>query len=897
MRHFLRRIWYIATGRRQELELADEMAFHREMKAQELRDRGVSEAEIASLAQRELGNDLSARQQARDVWVWPWLQDITQDVRFGVRMLAKDRRFTIAAVLALGLGIGVNNSMFTIVDMVLFRDLPFVEPHRLVEPQLVDDRNNDFVSYADYLAWSAAARSFEGLAATSGGTMNLSDDANPAERIRGGYLSSSALALLRVRPILGRGFLAEDDRRGAPSVVILGYEVWQGRYGGDASIVGRTVRVNGVPATVIGVMPARFGFPMLAQAWQPIAAMPGLSDTNRRQRNVNIVGRLSDGVSLEQARAEVRTMAAQIAQDHPDTNQGLKANVLTLAEATIRARGDGAILSTLMGAVGFVLLIACANVASLLLARSAHRAREMAIRASLGATRWRITRQLLIECGIIAVLAGVLGTWLSIYGAREIAQAFNVFEIGAPGETTTPYWVDPSMSTVTLMFVGAACLFTSLAIGVVPSWHLSRTNVNDVLKDGGRTGNATVRARRMTGGLLIAELALTVVLLTSAGLLIRTYFSLYLTDLVLDTRGVVTMRVSLPGQKYATRDQQQQFVDALFQRLGGQPLFSSAGLGSDIPIHPLGFASGALAIHGRTPVAGEEPPSVFRVMAGPGYFETLGMPIVRGRGLTAMDGLTGQEGALINERFAAKFFPTGDAIGQRIQLTPPGPAPQPSPWLIIVGITPSLPNFLPDRQEEAVAYVPMRVDPAHLRAVSIIVRTADRGAAAKAAAAATLREQVTAIDADLPVFGIQTLDEAAAVARGPTRLIGSWFITIALVALILAGVGLYALTAHSVAQRAPEIGVRMALGAQSGQVVWLFVRRTLVQLGLGLAIGVAGALALGRLLSLFLRGTSPHDPMTLIVVCGLLVIVAIAASIWPARKAARVDPVVALRAD
>lgn len=322
--------------------------------------------------------------------------------------------------------------------------------------------------------------------------------------------------------------------------------------------------------------------------------------------------------------------------------------------------------------------------------------------------------------------------------------------------------------------------------------------MNDVLKDGGRAGSATVRARRMTGGLLIAQLALTVILLTGAGLMIRTYFSLYLTDLVLDTRGVVTMRVVLPAQKYVSRVEQQQFVETLHERLRGLPVFASVGLGSDIPFHPLG--------------------------------------------------------------------------------------------------TRSLPNFMPDRHEEAVAYLPMRADPAQLRAVSILVRSADP-TAGKTASAATLREHVSAIDVDLPVFGIQTLDEAAALARVPSRLVATWFITIALVALILASVGLYALTAHGVAQRAQEIGVRMALGAQAEQVVWLFVRRTLLQLVIGLALGIAGALAVGKLLSTFLRDTDPRDPITLALVSVLLVAVALIASVWPARKAARVDPVVALRAE
>jgi putative ABC transport system permease protein len=897
MANLFRRFWYIATGRRQEFELVEELEFHRQMKAQELRDRGVSEAEVAAATQRLLGNDLAARQRARDVWVWPWLQDITQDVRFGLRMLAKDRRFTLAAVLALGLGIGVNNAVFTIVNTMLFRELPFPESSRLVVPQFVDPRGIGPVSYADFLDWSSSAKSFEGLSAHSGGTMSLSSEGQSAERMRGTYISSNAFRLLRAKPILGREFIAEDDRPGAPAVTILGYDVWQSRYGGDSSIIGRGVRVNGLPYTIIGVMPPGFAFPMTTQMWQPLTSMPNLSAAKRGARNLNVFGRLAPGVELIAARAELETIAAQIARDHSDTNKDLRLRLTTMKDSGGGAGQANGTLGALIGAVAFVLLIACANVASLLLARSSHRSREMAIRASLGATRWRIVRQLLIECGLIAILASALGLWLSIYGAREMATAFNVYDMGAPGGTVKPYWVDVSINGATWMFLGGACLFASLAIGIVPSWHLSKTNVNDVLKDGGRTGSATVRARRMTGGLLIVEMALTVILLTGAGLLTRAFFNLYLTDLGMDTRGVVTMRIVLPLQKYPTREQQRQFADHLDERLATLPVFSAAALGSDIPLYPLDFfASRSLSIEGQPVTPGQQLPEASYVTVGPRYFETLGLTLLRGRALGEADGLPGREGAIVNQRFAARFFPDGEALGRRIQLTSPTIAAADAPWITIVGVSPSLPNFFGERRVESVVYVPMHAERGPQRAVSIIVRAAE-GDAGKQAAVAALREQVSALDPDLPVFGIQTLDEAVAMARNSNRIIGSWFITIALIALVLATVGIYALTAHSVAQRANEIGIRMALGAQALQVVWLFIRRTLIQLTIGLALGLAGALAIGKLLASFLRDTDPRDPITLASVAAILVVVALTASGWPARRAARVDPVEALRAD
>jgi putative ABC transport system permease protein len=351
----------------------------------------------------------------------------------------------------------------------------------------------------------------------------------------------------------------------------------------------------------------------------------------------------------------------------------------------------------------------------------------------------------------------------------------------------------------------------------------------------------------------------------------------------------------LPVPKYAGVTRQRQFIDQLDARLTALPMFRSVALGSDIPLQPLGFGSRSLSIEGRAWDT-DEPPPVFFVTVGPRYFETLGLSVLQGRMLTPFDGVTGQEGALVNQRLAAKYFPNGDAIGKRIRLTGNNFKPEQAPWFTIVGISPSLPNFFPDRTNEPMVYVPFEADPGPQRTISVIVRVADPGAG-KAAAAAILRDEVSAIDPDLPVFGIQTLDEAVEVGRGPNRTLGSWFLTIAVVALLLATVGLYALTAHSVVQRAHEIGVRMALGAQSREVVWLFVRRTVIQLAIGLTLGTAGALAVGRLLSMFLRDTNPRDPLALTIAAAVLIAVALTASVWPARRAARIDPAVVLRSD
>lgn len=881
----LRRLSFVLSRRD---EVAEEMELHRQMKADALRARGVSEVEIASATQRAMGNDLLAREQARDVWIPLWLQDITQDVKFGARMLIKDRRFTVAAVLALGLGIGVNNSVFTIVNAALFKDLPFPDPDRIVDVRLNDTRGIGGVSPADYLDWQASATSFEALGAHAMTTLNVSEDVFGAERLRGSFLSVNVGQVLRVAPLAGRGFLPGDAEPGAPPVILISHEVWQDRYGGEP-VLGRTIRVNDAPATIVGVMPPHFAFPAVSQAWLPLT-LTQLRAAPRDRRTLSVFGRLKDGTALSEAHAEMLTITARIAEQHSANRQ--LAVVTTKLESPHQR--DQPIFATLLTAVAFVLLVACANVASLLLARATHRAREMAVRASLGASRWRLVRQQLIECTLIALMACVVGYWLSLFGSAELGRAFGIFEVGSPGGLVMPYWVNLSSDAYSMMFIGGACLFTSLAIGLVPAWHLAGTNVNEALKEGGRTGASSARARAMTGALIVAQLALTLVLLTAAGLTVRGFAKLYFTDLVVQTDGMVGMRVVLPVEKYPTFDAQRRFFESLDERLSANPAFTSAALISEVPFMPLGFAMSGLTIEGQDVAPGADLPQAYSVTVGPRLLEVLGVPIVRGRALNANDGLPGQEGVVINERFASRFFPDGNAIGQRIRFTTQNG--RTGPWLTVVGVSRTLPSFVRAVDTEPAAYVPLAADVRQPRSMAILARGVDRDAGMQPLVTAA-REQVAALDPNLPVYAVQTLDDAARMGRASARMFGGWFGTIAGIALVLAAVGLYALTAHGVAQRTQEIGVRMALGAQHAQVIWLFVRRAAVQLTLGLMIGIAGALAAGRLLTAFISGADPRDPFTITAVSVLLAMVGVIAAIVPARKAARVDPVDALRAD
>ncbi|HUE88745.1 MAG TPA: ADOP family duplicated permease [Vicinamibacterales bacterium] len=873
MRRVLRRIRYLLRLRHHDAELAEEMRFHKEL-----------------AGARAFGNDALAQNRARDIWIAPWLQDISQDVRFAVRVLGKDKRFTVAAVLALGLAIGVNNSVFTIINMVFMRAVPFEDGHQLVSVGTITPRGDQGgMSLLDLQDLEQASLAFEGFAAATGGRMNVSDAGRLPERFRGAYVSANAFRLLRSTPILGRDFLPEDDRRGAPSVAILGYGVWMDRYGGDAGVIGRVVKINDAPTTIIGVMPRGFTYPV-AEMWQPLGQSPGLAapTLSRGARNLGVIGRL-EGEAAE-AQAKIDTIANRLARQYPDTNKDVRIAIRDLK--AFAARQSRPMLTTMMGAVVLVLLVACANLANLLLARAAVRSREIAIRASLGATRWRIVRQLLIECTLIAALAGILGHAFSYVGARQIALAFDAMEPGGGGSTIRPYYVDLSTNGYDYAFVGLLCLFATLAFGMVPSLHMARTNVHDTLKEGGRNTGG-VRVRRWASGLMVAELALTLVLLTAAGLLWRNFVAQYRADLGVDTRNLVTMSLDLPVQKYRAPEQRQQFFARLEERFDALPAVTSATTTTQLPLMFFPTPPRQVAVDGHPVGEGMTAPSVTAVLVGARFFETFGIVPLRGRPLTSADSQPGQEGVVINDRTASLLFPDEEPLGRRLQLTSSAPPVAPTPWLTVVGVTPTLRRpgaVAADDLQSLTVYLPASLEsPSRATIVA-------RGRESAAAAAAALREEVRAIDPDLPLFGVEPFDQAIARSRFGVRLVGTWFGVIAVITLIVTSVGLFALTAHGVAQRRQEIGVRVALGAEARQVVWIFVRRTLLQLAAGLAIGLVGALTVGQFVG-YLGSISPRDPITIALVVALLSVVAVVATLLPARRAARVDPMTALRAD
>jgi putative ABC transport system permease protein len=645
-----------------------------------------------------------------------------------------------------------------------------------------------------------------------------------------------------------------------------------------------------VPATIIGVMPEGFKFPFNTDVWLPLGTVQGLDQQRRNARNWTVMGRLAPGVTREQAQSELINISRKLEAENPDTNKDIQARVQTYHEAQNPVQIRTVFLS-LMGAVAFVLLIACANVANLLLSRSTNRAREISVRIALGASRWRIIRQLLIESVILAVMSGLAGLGVAAIGIELFDRATV--------DAGRPYWIQFNIDMTVLSFFAFVCLGTGILFGLAPALHVSKTDVNDVLKEGGRTGSAGVRARRWTGVLMVAELTLTVVLLAGAGFMIRNFLTMYRLDLGIDTSRLLTMNLALPERKYPAVEQRLAFYEQLEQRLKANPRIENVTITSNNPMQG-GFLR-RLEIDGKPLDQGQQAPNVTMLTIDPRYFKTIALPLQRGRDFTDEDGMTGRESTIINQRFAALHFPNEDPIGRRITLSidlqggaPPAGGIPMSLSATIVGIVPNVRQRdfnLPD--PDPIAYLPFRTDPRGF--MTLLVRSQGD----PTAMTPILREEVRAIDADLPLFGIRTLDENLAQARWPFRVFGSMFGIFALIALTLSAVGLYAVTAYAVSQRTQEIGIRMALGAQGDQVSWLFLRRSFVQLAIGLTLGVAGAFGVGQLFAstqLLVQNTG-RDPVTIGGIAILLAAVAVAASVLPAKRATRLDPLIALRRD
>lgn len=874
------RVWFerlkgALFARAGDRRLAEELRAHLDLLADDYVAKGLTSEDARLAARKAFGGVDQMKEGYRDQRGLPALDGLLQDVRAAARLFARDRWLTTATVAALAIGMAGSATMFSLIYSMNFRELPFEDPAELVAVGGEPNRaQRALVPFAIFQAWQSASTTLTAMAARVGSPINLGDETHATDQLSGMFVSHNTFAILRERPWIGRDFLPDDDRPGAPRVAIVGYRVWTDRYGSNAAIVGRTVRANDQAATIVGVMPEGFMYPVDTQIWMPLAALPAMSTPAAGDELVQILARLADGVSSEQTRGELAAITSTL-MTASEADRTRPPVVLPLNEAYF-----GAAFQTtpvmMIAATLVVLLIACSHAASLLVARAAARSREMAMRTALGASRTRIVRQLLIESTLMALAAGLLAIVMASFGMRLFANE----TVGAG----IPYWTRFTLDMRLFSALGILSGLVGIAFGLVPALQISRVNLSDVLSQGGRAGTAGARTQRSTSVLLVGEMAMTVVLLASAGTLVQSANIVYQADRTMDLDNLWEYRLSLPQPRYATSEQRLAFYRRLDDRLAEAPGMDSAALAGSTPF--LAREERSIVMGNGPAPAGVQLPTAHVVAIGPRYFETLGLRLIAGRRFEDLDPAALGTSALVNQRFVERFSPTDDPVGRQVLLVnerSPGSAPV---RVTVVGVAPPMRQAL-NAAQTPVLYLPHAVEPA--ATASIIIRgQPDRFAE-------LLRQEVRRLDPDLPLFRLESLERASYVSRWIPRITSTAFSVTAVLATLLSALGLYSITAFAASQRTREIGIRMALGATRFQVSWLFLRRVLLQVAVSLMIGLAGAAAAGTALQALLVDVRAGNFLLLLQVSALLVAVSVAACLVPARRAAQVDPVVALR--
>ena len=802
------------------------------------------------------------------------------DLKFALRVLRTNRAFTAVVVIIMALGIGVNTTIFTLVNTVLLKGLPFENPDEIAFIR----SNRGGISYPDLQDFRQQAKSFRDFGAFNNQPSDLSDGDAAAERVNGARVTANAFSLLGAQPLIGRNFTAEDEQRGADPVVLLSYSLWQSRYAGAGDILGKRIRINLVEHTVIGVMRPGEAFPQDTRLWLPL--VPDANADRRDARFLVVFARLGDGVTYEQAGAELATLARGLAAAYPETNKDIEALVSPYTDRGTTGQVR-VVLYTLLGAVCFVLLIACANVANLLLARAIQRTRETSIRTALGASRWRVVRQLLVESVLMSVLGGVLGLGFGLLGVRWIDAVTQ--------PTGRPYWLDFTMDYTVFGYFAAISVVTGILFGLAPALQISKANVTENLKEGGRGSSGGRRAGRMTDTLLVGQIGLTIMLLVAAGLMIKSFLVTQRFDIGVDTENLVTVQINLPQSRYPQPLDRLAFQDRLTERLERLSNIDSITIVSQPPAG--GAVMRTLKIEGREMTdANNRLPSIARIAVVPDYFESLDLAMRRGRAFAETDGAPGSETVIVNEPFVERYFPDSDPLGARLRLGADlnrGTEDLTAPWLTIVGVSPPVFQQSPnqDLRVQPTVYVPFRQEaPASFTVLA-------RSNALGETVVAGIRNELRQLDSDLPLFNIRTLDDILAQRNWPSRLFGTLFGTFGFIALLISSVGIYAVTAHGVGQRTQEIGVRMALGAGRRDILWLVLRHGITRICIGVAIGLVAAFGASRVLASFLVNTSATDPVTYVAICVVLAAVTLLACFVPARRATRLDPVDALRTE
>jgi putative ABC transport system permease protein len=858
-------------------ELTEELRAHVDLLTDQKIREGLEPEAARRAALLEVGGVEQVKERVREVRMGRPLDDLSHDLRYALRGLRKHRAFTAVAVITLALGIGANTAIFTVINTVLLRPLPYENPDQLVDlTETVSDRPVG-VSYQNFVDWRTQNTVFENITALRPRESFNLTGAGESERLQGRLVSASFLSTLGIKPIRGRDFLAEDDQPNATPVAIISHALWQRRFGADESILGKQVTLNGQQFTVIGITPANFRYGADADVTVPIGLSAERFKLRGKDPGITAFARLKPGTSIENANAELNTIAARLEQQYPDTNTGRRVRLESLRESVV---GDiRPTLLTLLGAVGFVLLIACANVANLLLTRSAGRQREMAIRTALGAGRMRILRQLFTESMVLALAGGVVGLLLAIWGT-SVLSSYVPEGIPRMGEL--------SVDTSVLAFTFGASLVTGIFFGLAPALQSAKTNLTETLKEGER--NSSPGHNRAGQFLVISEVALTLVLLVGAGLLVKSFWRLSQVNPGFDPQNVLAMQISINARP-DEGPRVDNFLSQLQQRAQRLPGVQSVSVSNGLPFEGANFPP--IVLEGKpAPPPGQDLNGLLYTVS-PDYFKTMRIDLVRGRLFSTEDRKDTPQVALVDEVFARQYFPNEDPIGKRFKLNTPDADSREIIGVVrhvehssLEGRTTNTPEFYFNFDQ-----LPLATLPRYVRRVNLLVRTTVE----PLSLAGSVRNQIAALDKDQAVFNVRTMEQALAQSVAARRFSMILLAVFALLALTLAAVGIYGVISYSVAQRTREVGIRMALGARPIDVLNLVVRDGLKLVFIGIFVGLAGALLLTRLMTTLLFGVTTTDAVTYVTVALGLIIVALIACCIPARRATKVDPLVALR--
>jgi putative ABC transport system permease protein len=861
-------------------DLDDELAFHLAMRKEKNRAGGIDAQEAGYAAHRQFGNVTRVKERSRDMWTFAFLETIWQDVRCGFRVLLKSPWVTALAVFALALGIGANTAIFSVAIAILQKPVSFPNLDRLVAVVNLPPHETtewDEVTPADYLDWKSQSKSFESMTTMDGAPLNLTAEKGEPERVRGNLVPANYFAVLGAAPAIGRPFLPEEEQPGHDQEAILSYGLWQRRFASDPNVLGKVAVFNQKKYTIVGVMGKEFNFPSETQVFLPLA-LDNTTKADRSNHSLEPVARLKPGVSLRDAQAEMFTILGRLQQQFPMEEKEWSVRVMPL---TVFASGEiaGAYCRMLIGAVILLMAIACANVANLLFARSASRQREMAVRRALGASRVRIVRQLLIESLLLAGAGACIGLLIGQWGISMLR-----FYMPPEVEIHLPYWRHVRLEPDVFLYSVAVALLAGIVSGLAPAFQSSKADIHEELKEGGRTNTGGRARQRLRSIFVVAEVALSLVLLIGAGLMSKGSRNLMDVHRNLDPENVLTMRISLPETKYKTPVQQAAFYEQVLGQFATIPGVQSSAVAINVPFGN-GEDAEIISIQGRPAQPGDYRLTHIQSIH-PDFLSMMKIPLREGRLISNDDGPDQPPVAVISHRLAEKFFAGESPIGKSFKI---GGEDSPSPWVRIVGIVGDI-RYQPWERDEA-PYLYLSYRQAPQRLASLALRTQGNGTAFASAA----RSKIASVDPDQPVFEVDSLQTVISNQVLGLSYVAVMLAAVGLIALVLASIGVYGVMAYSVTERTHEIGVRVALGAQEREVLRLVLQRGLVMTAIGLLIGLPLSVALAQLLADLIYGVSSADFATFGGVTLLMCAITLLACYVPARRAARVDPLVALR--